>query len=69
MTTYDITPTPEFLEAYRRVTGSDDTSPRAVYTALSDDGTMQEIRRVHAEMLRQGTRSSPKQPPRIMRRH
>src|SRR5258707_810380 len=29
MITYDTTPTPEFLEAYRRVTGSDDVSPAA----------------------------------------
>jgi hypothetical protein len=47
----DITPTPEFLEAYRRVTGSDDTSPVAVFGALMNDGTMYAIRRVHAEIL------------------
>jgi hypothetical protein len=47
----DITPTPEFLEAYRRVTGSDDTSPAAVILAMRDAATMHEIRRVHAEIM------------------
>jgi hypothetical protein len=50
--TYDTTPTPEFFEAYRRVTGSDDNSPAAVFDAMLDDATMFEIRRVHEEIMR-----------------
>jgi hypothetical protein len=45
MITYDTTPTPEFLEAYRRVTGSDDVSPAAVFGAIFDDATAFKISR------------------------
>jgi hypothetical protein len=54
MKTYDTTPTPDFLEAYRRVTGSEDVSPRAVFEAMLDYALADEIRREHMEILRAG---------------
>jgi hypothetical protein len=56
MSDMNITPTPEFLEAYRRVTGSDDTSPAAVIAAVRSP-MMDEIRRVHAGIMR--TKEAP----------
>jgi hypothetical protein len=47
-----ITPTAEFLEAYRRVTGSDDTSPAAVISAMRSD-LADAIRREHAKIMAQ----------------
>jgi hypothetical protein len=47
----NIAPTPEFLEAYRRATGNDDVSPRAVLAAIRTPPVMFEIRRVHAEIV------------------
>ena len=49
--TYDTSPSPEFLEAYRRVTGSDDIRPTAVFGAMLNDATAFEIRRVYEEIM------------------
>ena len=46
----DITPSKEFLEAYTRVTGSTDHSPRAVITALRS-GLMHQILEAHDEIM------------------
>jgi predicted RNA-binding Zn-ribbon protein involved in translation (DUF1610 family) len=53
MRTYDTTPTPDFLEVYRRVTGSDDISPVAVFGALLDDATALKINRAYDEIMRE----------------
>jgi hypothetical protein len=49
----NLTPTPEFLEAFRRVTGSDDTSPRTVLPVIREHASLlREVRRVHAEIMK-----------------
>jgi hypothetical protein len=48
----NIKPTPEFLEACRRVLGADD--PRTVITAMRAGGpVIDELRTVHAEIVAQ----------------
>jgi hypothetical protein len=51
MKTFNTAPTPEFLKAYRNVTGSDDISPRAVFGAMLNDELADKIRREHAEIV------------------
>jgi hypothetical protein len=52
MKTIDTTPPPEFLDAYREVTGSNDTSCGAVLAALmSDDAVMFAIQRRFEEKM------------------
>lgn len=53
MRTFDTTPPPDFLEAYRRVTGSDDTTPTAVFAAVLDDATAFEISCAYNSILRE----------------
>ena len=48
MKTYDSTP--EFLEAYRRVTNSLDDRPQTIARAMRDDDTALAIYRNHAEL-------------------
>jgi hypothetical protein len=49
-----LTDTPAFLEAYRRVTGSDDVSPRAINEAMGGTGARAaKIFRVWAEIKKQ----------------
>jgi hypothetical protein len=52
MKTFDTIPTPDFLEAYRRVTGSNDVSPRAIFAAVLDAQTAGEIHHAHAAIVR-----------------
>jgi hypothetical protein len=46
-----IGPTPEFLFAYRLVTGSDDTSPAAVISAIRDADLGPAIEDKHFQIL------------------
>jgi len=54
----DITPTPEFLEACRRVLGGDD--PATVLGAIRrDDRRMNEVYAIHADLVRSKQEGTP----------
>ena len=52
MKTFDTTPTADFLDAYRRVTGSVDTRLHTLFGAMLNDATGFEILRVHDKIMR-----------------
>jgi hypothetical protein len=67
MSTIDTTPTPEFLEAYHRITGSNDTDAAAVFaavysTAALNQVSVSEIQRLHAMIAAEIRRAKEAKP-------